>query len=145
MGGNSCESNGKGNDRPRPQATAPSIDRDRVKRQHGFLDTLLLTKIWNSDIRNSYSHAAYSIDPSGDLHIGESDAERPMQSPRQGKIVLYSAEAIEELSMAARWTICWFTRIYDTAIRCFKDGRVYPTTAGKLRWYAQRSSWGFDR
>ena len=92
-----------------------------------------LYKLWQSDLRNSFSHSQY-------FWVGNSFCGSSTISPLSRKdediekSIVYTEQDIEILSNCSSTYLFTFIELFKFAIKPFKDGRVYKIHDGLIRW-----------
>jgi hypothetical protein len=100
----------------------------------------LLGQLWQSNIRNAFSHSQYSLDKNFLIVTRQLSPISRDAKKTPYKTVTYSHEKIISLYQRAYDFLFAFVKFYNSYIESYKNGVVYRIQAGSIRW-DERGTW----
>jgi hypothetical protein len=100
----------------------------------------VLSNIWQSDLRNSFSHSQYYW-MGKTFRVSNTISPLSRKDEDIEKTIVYSDEDVESLHDAASIYLLTFIEAFKIAIAPFKDGNVYKVHNGFIKWTKYGWKW----
>lgn len=100
----------------------------------------VLSKIWQSELRNAFSHSQYFW-MGNTFRVSNSISPLSRRDSDLNKDYYYSASQIDELKICASTYLFTFIELYKYAIQKYKDGQPHKIHDGMINWDDNLKEW----